>query len=388
MDILSLNEPPQVPARRLSRAEAIGASMVLHVLVLLLFLRGLEGLPEPIARWLSAHAAHPPASEAAQNVTPLPTPATPDEKKQEEERKKAEPIPLKFAYVKIPEEAQPQKSEDATHFSDRDRTARQPEPTPPDATRFTRDPHAEGDTRERVVPDPRVKPGKDQLEPPQPETERIAAKDVLGREKEADGAGGSAGKTGEEGTPSEESSGREGHDALPPEANGRGQAVLPGPAGSQRTPSGGGGPAGGPFASRRPDLRESTEQKFHFENTGWMRGETVDGNLSFDTKGLPWGDYARKIHVIIRQNWIDRLPLAFRQGQRGFTCQHFVIERDGTIRDIDVLKQSRVPPFDRAASDALKASSALPPLPPEFNLESEGVTFCFYYNMYWIEEDE
>jgi hypothetical protein len=41
-----------------------------------------------------------------------------------------------------------------------------------------------------------------------------------------------------------------------------------------------------------------------------------------------------------------------------------------------------VPPFDRAASDALKASSALPPLPPDFNLEKEGVTGCFWYNLY------
>jgi hypothetical protein len=41
-----------------------------------------------------------------------------------------------------------------------------------------------------------------------------------------------------------------------------------------------------------------------------------------------------------------------------------------------------VPPFERAAADALRASSPLPPLPEEFPLTEEGVTFCFYYNMY------
>src|SRR6185369_15333691 len=142
--------------------------------------------------------------------------------------------------------------------------------------------------------------------------------------------------------------------------------ALPGTQGGGRPPGQGQGGAGsGPGRGGPSPFNPNggTEEKFHFDNPGWLRGETVAGTLSFDTKGLPWGDYARKIYVIIRQNWIDRLPLAYRNGQRGVTCQHFVIEKDGTISVIDVVRPSDVPPFDRAASDALKASSALPPLP-------------------------
>lgn len=385
MDILSLNEPPQAPSRRLSRAEAIGLSMVVHVLLLLLFLRGVEGLPGPLARWVKAHAARPPAPEATAPVAPAQaTPAEKDRKKPPEEQK----IPLRFAYIKVPDRAQ-QAPRDPRTFSDRDRAVRQPVPTPPDAKQLTKNPHAEGDTRERVVPDPRIRKGKEQPEPPQPETDRIASKDVLGRENPTEGAGGHAAKPGPDGpAAAEETPGREGRDGSDPppaDTSGRGQPAHPGRPGTKRPPSGG-GQAGGPAASRGPELRDSTEEKFHFENTGWMR-DPIDGDLSFDTKGLPWGDYARKIHVIIRQNWIDRLPLAFRQGQRGVTCQYFVIERDGTISSVDVVRESHVPPFDRAASDALRASSALPPLPPEFNLEKEGVTYCFYYNVYRFEDD-
>jgi hypothetical protein len=40
-----------------------------------------------------------------------------------------------------------------------------------------------------------------------------------------------------------------------------------------------------------------------------------------------------------------------------------------------------VPPFNKAAGDALRASSPLPPLPEAFPNPEEGVTACFYYNM-------
>ncbi|MFQ5878176.1 MAG: hypothetical protein ACE5JH_10895 [Acidobacteriota bacterium] len=41
-----------------------------------------------------------------------------------------------------------------------------------------------------------------------------------------------------------------------------------------------------------------------------------------------------------------------------------------------------MPPFNKAASDSIRASSPLPPLPEGFPRQSEGVTFCFFYNMY------
>ena len=379
MEMLSLNEPPPAPRREVSRAQAIAASMAVHLLLLLLFLRGLEGLPEPIAAFLRAHAARPPAPEA---VTPTPLAGADAAKPKEKETEKIPPIPLRFTYVKVPEDARPQKNPKARLFSDRDRIARQEIPTPPDVRQFSPDPHAKGDTRERFKPDPRLKSGRDQPEP-QPESDRLAQNDLAGR-NEAKPDESKAPKTDDPAEAGgETAAGTPGNESPPPEVGGRAAAVPPGTAGNHRPSpgaSGGAGPGG------LPNLQGS-ESKFHFENPGWMKGG-MQGTLSFDTQGFPWGDYARKIYVIIRQNWIDRSPVASRFGAvPGYTCQHFIIERDGTISSVEILKPSSQPPYNRAATDALHASSALPPLPKEFPEDREGVTGCFFYNMYPEEAD-
>jgi TonB family protein len=381
MEMLSLNEPPEDSARGLSRSEAIVASIAVHLLLVLLFLRGVEGLPAPVARWIREHAATPPPAVAV--APPVPLPAAPAVKKPAADKPKIPPIPLKFAYVKVPEEAQQQKNPNAALLSDRDRRARQEIPTPPDARQFTRDPHAQGDSRDRVRPDPRIKEGREQPEPPKPESQSKTNEDRLASEIDKEGTA-----AGDKGDPSRDKEDKiaenngTGPVEPPPDRSGNAAPRIPG---GERPPGqglggAGSGPGRGGVSPFNP--HGGTEEKFHFDNPGWMRGETVAGTLSFDTKGLPWGDYARKIYVIIRQNWVDRLPLAYRNGQRGVTCQHFTIEKDGTISVIDVVRPSDVPPFDRAASDALRASSALPPLPPDFNLEKEGVTGCFWYNLY------
>ena len=387
MDILSLNEPSPAPARRVSRAEAIGASMLVHVLLLLLFMRGVDGLPEPLARWLRAHAARPPAAAAAAPATPEEAARQAQEKAKEKE-KPIPPIPLKFSYVKVPEDAEPRRNPDASRLSDRDRIARQEVPTPPDASQFTRDPHAQGDTRDKVRPDPRIKAGRDTPDRPSPETDRIASRDVTGRRGDAvPGPEGDADKAGEEAGEADEARAQEKDDPPPPpEANGRPAEFLPGVP-RRKSSTGGGGATGGSAASRTPNLKDGSESKFHFDNPGWLRGG-MQGTLSFDTKGFPWGDYARKIYVIIRENWISREPVLSRFGAvPDYTCQRFVIERDGSISSVDVLRRSGQPPYDKAATDALHASSALPPLPDEFKEDREGVTGCFFYNMYPEESD-
>ena len=126
---------------------------------------------------------------------------------------------------------------------------------------------------------------------------------------------------------------------------------------------------------------QSGEFKFTFHNPAYLRSGAY-GTMSFDTKDYPWGDYSRLIYVRIGNNWRERLPLAFREGIRGFACHYFTIERDGTVSRVITVKPSRTPPFTRAAEDAIRASSPLPPLPQGFPSDREGVTYCFYYNMY------
>jgi TonB family protein len=154
-------------------------------------------------------------------------------------------------------------------------------------------------------------------------------------------------------------------------------------------------PGVGPTRERvRPRIRTATtlenlrsgEYKFTFSNPAYLR-DGAYGTLSFDTQGFPWGDYARRIYVAIRNSWYTRIPLAAREGIRGWVCWHFVIEKDGRVSQTDLIRPSSVPPFDRAAQDAINAASPLPPLPHDFPEPREGVTYCFFYNMVPGEED-
>src|SRR6185503_9616731 len=62
---------------------------------------------------------------------------------------------------------------------------------------------------------------------------------------------------------------------------------------------------------------EGAENKRLFDNPGYLTPGMASGTMSFDTQGFPWGDYARRVHLIIQNHWEDRLPLAFREGVRG-----------------------------------------------------------------------
>jgi TonB family protein len=308
---------------------------------------------------------------------------------EKERRARESRVPLKFAYVRVPDDLTSEKNPQAPLLSDKDRHARQEVPTPPDASRFTRDPHAEGNSRDRIRIDPSRPEGPDSLQPvPPPAGTRRAGRD----------SGSAASKSGgpgqkppapqpppAQGTGPGERLAERTHDEPPDQAGG--SAALPGDGGQEgQSQEETEGPQG--QASRQPqqDQKGGTEYKFSFSNPAWLRGQ-AHGTLSFDTQGFPWGEYARQLYVIIRNNWLARIPLAAREGIAGYTCQHFVIARGGEISDIEIVRSSSIPPFNKAAGDALRASSPLPPLPEEFPEPREGVTFCFFYNMYPGEAD-
>jgi len=394
MDFLSLQGsagPP--PARRLTRAEAIGLSLLAHALLLLLLVQGPRLAPEGLKRWLRAR---PVAVESVPAVAgaslddrtpPEPSPPAPPQTR----------IPLKFAYVKVPNDTATAANKDATLLSDRNRRARQEVPTPPDVARFSRDPHSRGDSIDRVRPDPTRPEGPDAPTTSGPEVtdhavddrEGLGEEPGSGQEPGNDTTNAPADAPGPEGSSGDATIVR--GDLVPP-AGGTAPGPPPaagGSAGRRATPSTGGRstapPEGG--GSRRPaDLKPQTEYKFQFNNPGWLRGGGY-GTMSFDTQGFPWGEYARLLYVAIRNAWLERIPLAAREGIAGYTCQHFIIERQGSITALEVVRPSNVPPFTKAASDAIRAASPLPPLPDEFPKSEEGVTFCFYYNMYPGEAD-
>ena len=376
MEFRSLLQHEEEGRPSVTRIEAHVFSVGLHLLLLLLVLYLPGALPPAVAAFFRA-APRPltPPQESATPATPVPRPAQPLQ------------IPLTYASVdlsvRVPNDHAVKENPNAPILSNRNRQARQEMPTPSDAQRLSIDPHSEGDTIHRVKPDPDRPEGPEVAEPtdgerPGTPTEEAGLAEAKAREAASRGAGTAAGS----GAPAGHATGGEGTKGPPPGAG------TGGPGGGQPGQADLDPGALEELAQKAGDrLRESLrdvqsgEFKFTFHNPAYLRSGSY-GTMSFDTKDYPWGDYDRLIYVRIGNSWRERLPLAFREGIRGYACLYFTIERDGTVSRIVTVKPSRIPPFTRAAEDAIRAGSPLPPLPNGFPNDREGVTFCFYYNMF------
>ncbi len=386
MQFLSLEEPVERPIAGVNRAEAVLLSVSIHLLILLIFLfaPGVVSriLPQSILALLRARPR-------VDDFRDAPSPAVPSVKGIKPESPK---IPLHFAYVRTPDDNAVEKNPRARLLSDKTRQARQEVPTPPRVKEISVDPHSTGDTIDRVRPDPRIAAGRDSLEPARPRAaERGGEK---GAEPPARVAGAAGAEPADDGAPAMGGGGPSvaevGEDGPARAAgSGPGPQAGPEPAGHSR-PSGevrmstGTGrleAAAAADSLQRALAGEGEESKRLFDNPGYLTPGMATGTMSFDTQGFPWGDYARRVRIIIQNNWEDRLPLAFREGLRGHACLHIVIEKDGTISDVQVVRPSSVPPFTRAALDAVRASSPLPPLPRDFPEDREGSSWCFFYNL-------
>jgi TonB family protein len=113
---------------------------------------------------------------------------------------------------------------------------------------------------------------------------------------------------------------------------------------------------------------------------GGEKGTAEQGPISFESQWYDWGDYAQSMVSRIRVNWYANMPQIIRTGMQGVVTIRFTIHRDGQITDVTILKSSTVPPYDFAAKKAIELSSPLNPLPADFPRPSERVTAMFYYN--------
>ncbi len=365
MEVLSLQEPSPEPSPKVTRTDAVVLSFGLHLVALLLYLFLPRYLPPSILALFRSR----PAPIAALRPEPALTQPAPRSK---QTPLRAPRIPLKFAYVKIPNDVSSPKNPASPLLSDKNRRARQEVPTPANAKLFSIDPHSEGQSLDRVKPDPSRPEGRDSPDLPKPRPSG-GAEGIAGGTAESRSAGNPAQSASGQSSPTTDT-----HGLLPTRPSGASGSTEPARPGR--------GPGAGDSSDPRENLRralkdiQSGEYKFTFNNPAYLRGGSY-GTMSFDTQDFPWGDYARKLYVIIRNNWLSRIPLAAREGIRGYVCWKFIIEKNGSVSQILSVRPSQVPPFDRAASDAIRASSPLPPLPEDFPEPREGVTFCFFYNM-------
>ena len=106
-----------------------------------------------------------------------------------------------------------------------------------------------------------------------------------------------------------------------------------------------------------------------------------DDAITFDTREYRYAGYMRKLKEKIENIWIYP-PEARARGLYGDLKIRFVIEKDGRIGLIELVRTSGYKMLDDAAMKALKDGEPYWPLPEEWGMESYPVLGHFIYNIY------
>ena len=101
------------------------------------------------------------------------------------------------------------------------------------------------------------------------------------------------------------------------------------------------------------------------------------GPLFFDPEGADFTAWLNHFKNEVYRNWIVPQPALL--GFRGHVDIEFVVERDGRISSLTVVKSTGTPALDRAAQNALLGSRFLP-LPADFAPARVTMQGSFYYN--------
>lgn len=117
--------------------------------------------------------------------------------------------------------------------------------------------------------------------------------------------------------------------------------------------------------------------------------EGLDGIIQFDTYAWDWVPYRDLMLLKLYREWVPvlRRNMYFRLGRPGLTIYRFVITRDGSVHQLDLLRPAEVGQYDEAAQHAIVSfypgrETAFPPLPDHFPKETLVVTIGFYVNTY------
>jgi TonB family protein len=101
------------------------------------------------------------------------------------------------------------------------------------------------------------------------------------------------------------------------------------------------------------------------------------GPLFFDPKGADFTAWANHFKNEVYRNWI--VPPSVSMGIRGHVEIEFVVERDGTMSGLRLVRGSGTPSLDRAARNALLGSRLLP-LPSDYAPAEVAMMVTFFYN--------
>jgi TonB family protein len=111
------------------------------------------------------------------------------------------------------------------------------------------------------------------------------------------------------------------------------------------------------------------------------------GDLQFESGDFDWSDYSRKVYFAVRRAWLRELyarTARFGRDQTlldlpdldGEVVIQFVLVRDGSVQELEIVRPSPMPSLDDASSAALRRA-VLPRLPDDFPRDRERVAFLF-----------
>ena len=105
-------------------------------------------------------------------------------------------------------------------------------------------------------------------------------------------------------------------------------------------------------------------------------GQALDG-LRFDPRGADFTIWINHFKNQVYRNW--NVPQSVLLGYRGHVDFEFTLERDGSMSALRLLKSSGTSSLDRAARNALTASSFMA-LPDDYGPPRVTMQVTFYYN--------
>jgi protein TonB len=137
-----------------------------------------------------------------------------------------------------------------------------------------------------------------------------------------------------------------------------------------------------PEAPRAPSIAGSLRNLERRLHDGGPRGLPTGtgqqmGALFFDPEGADFTAWMNHFKNEVYRNWI--VPQPALMGFRGHVDIEFVVERDGRISSLRIVKSTGTPALDRAAQNAL-LGSRLMPLPADFGPPRITMQGGFYYN--------
>lgn len=101
------------------------------------------------------------------------------------------------------------------------------------------------------------------------------------------------------------------------------------------------------------------------------------------TEGVDFNSYIQRMLATIKRNWYAVMPESAIMGDKGMVFTTFQINSDGSVPQPDPLleRTSGKDPLDTAAMSAIRASSPLEPLPPQFHGPYIRIRLIFLYNL-------